>query len=191
MNEYLSDAEKKVLLHLARQALECSVRRQKFPDVDSSTLTPLLCANGASFVTLSIHGQLRGCIGALQPYQPLFLDVCEHAVAAALEDYRFPQVQPDELEHIHVEISRLTMPQTLSYENPEDLLKKLRPGIDGVILKDGPHRATFLPQVWAQLANKEEFLSHLCAKMGANANIWRYKHLEVETYQVEEFHENR
>lgn len=189
MSAKLSVEEKQTLLTLAREALECGVRGQSIPRPDPARLTPLLRADGAAFVTLTIHGQLRGCIGALQPYQPLYEDVREHAVAAALQDYRFPPVRPKELLTILIEVSRLTLPQPLAYTDTNDLLAKLRPGMDGVILRDGSRRATFLPQVWEQLSDKMDFLSHLCAKMGAPANLWRQKHLDVEIYQVEEFHE--
>ncbi len=189
MNENLTQEEKGLLLMLARQALENGVQGKKIPAVDERQLTPLLLADGASFVTLTIHGQLRGCIGSLQPYQPLYMDVREHAVSAALEDYRFNPVQPADLPQIHIEISRLTLPVELSYRDPADLLTRLRPEIDGVILRDDMRRATFLPQVWQQIPSGEEFLSHLCAKMGANPALWRQKHLEVQVYQVEEFHE--
>jgi uncharacterized protein len=189
MNEQLTNAEKGMLLRLAREALESGVRGERLPPLDSSTLTPLLQAEGAAFVTLTVRGQLRGCIGALEPYQPLADDVREHAVAAALQDYRFPPVQPGELAKIHLEVSRLTQPQPLEYLDAEDLLAKLRPEVDGVILKDGSRRATFLPQVWKQLPDKATFLSHLCQKMGAASDLWRRKHIEVQIYQVEEFHE--
>ena len=188
-NENLTGFEKQTLLHLAREALESSVRGKNLPEPEESALTPLLRAQGASFVTLTINQDLRGCIGALQPTQPLYLDVREHAVAAALQDYRFPPVRPSELARIHIEISRLTMPQELNYQDGDDLLAKLRPNLDGVILRDGPRRATFLPQVWGQLPDKAGFLSHLCAKMGAEPGIWKRKHLDVQIYQVEEFHE--
>jgi AmmeMemoRadiSam system protein A len=189
MNENLSVEEKQTLLRLAREALDVAVRGKGLPALDTTKLTPLLRAEGAAFVTLTIDSQLRGCVGALQPYQPLAEDVREHAIAAALQDYRFPPVRPEELPHIHIEVSRLTIPQSLEYKDANDLLAKLRPGIDGVILRDGMRRATFLPQVWEQLPDKEEFLSHLSAKMGATPNLWRMKHLEVQIYQVEEFHE--
>jgi AmmeMemoRadiSam system protein A len=189
MSEKLSAEEKLTLLQLAREALESGVRGKSLPAPDPTHLTPLLRAEGAAFVTLTVRGQLRGCIGSLQPYQPLADDVREHAIAAALQDYRFPPVRPDELPRIRIEVSRLTLPQPLAYTDAEDLLAKLRPGIDGVILRDGSRRATFLPQVWEQLPDKAEFLSHLCAKMGAASNLWRHKHLDVQIYQVEEFHE--
>jgi len=116
-------------------------------------------------------------------------DVREHAIAAALSDYRFPSVQVSELKGIHIEVSRLTAPVALEYAGPEDLVARLRPGVDGVILRDGNRRATFLPQVWEQLPDVEEFLAHLCNKMGASPDLWRRKHLDVQIYQVEEFHE--
>jgi AmmeMemoRadiSam system protein A len=185
----LTEEEKGLLLRLARQALEHGVRGQKLPELDIKRLSPRLQADGASFITLTKSGELRGCIGALEPYQPLAQDVREHAVAAALEDYRFPSVQPPELPDIALEISRLTQPQPLDYASPEELLEKLRPNLDGVVLRDGWRRATFLPQVWEKVPNPSEFLDHLCYKMGAEPDLWRKKHLEVLVYHVEEFHE--
>jgi AmmeMemoRadiSam system protein A len=189
MDSSLNQEEKQTLLKLARQALETGVRGQPLEPLDLSALTPVLRAPGASFVTLTDHGELRGCIGALEPFQPLAEDVREHAVAAALQDYRFPPVQERELKDIEIEVSRLTIPHALEYSDADDLLAKLRPGIDGVILRDGFRRATFLPQVWEKLPRKEDFLRQLCYKMGASPDLWRLKHPEVLVYQVEEFHE--
>jgi AmmeMemoRadiSam system protein A len=189
MNEQLTPEEKQTLLRLARQALETGVRGKPLPSLDEASLTPALRLEGASFVTLIVHGNLRGCIGALEPYQPLAEDVREHAVAAALEDYRFPNVQESELAGIEIEVSRLTVPVPLKYTDAGDLLARLRPGVDGVILRDGFRRATFLPQVWEKIPDPAEFLANLCYKMGAAPDTWRRKHLEVLVYQVEEFHE--
>lgn len=189
MAEKLTVEEQKTLLRMAREAMEYAVRGKKPPPPDPSALTPGLREQGASFVTLTIHGQLRGCIGALEAYQPLADDVREHAVAAALEDPRFPQVREDELGRIQVEVSRLTRPVPLEYTDADDLLTKLRPHVDGVILKDGYRRATFLPQVWEKLPDPSEFLDNLCWKMGAGRDRWRRRHLEVLVYQVDEFHE--
>lgn len=185
----LTDEEKRTLLNLARQALESGVRGQKMPPLDLQSLSARLQECGSSFVTLTIDGNLRGCIGALEPYQSLVDDVREHTIAAALQDFRFPGVCPEELEQIKLEISRLTLPVPLDYCSPEDLLNKLRPGIDGVVLRDGSRRATFLPQVWEKLPNPADFLDNLCYKMGAAPGLWRKKHLDVLVYQVEEFHE--
>jgi len=115
--------------------------------------------------------------------------VREHARQAAFEDYRFPPLSKAELPATSIEISRLTAPLDLEYQQPSDLPRILRPGIDGVILQDGYRRATFLPQVWEQLPNVDDFLSHLCVKMGSPADLWKRKTLQVKTYSVEEFHE--
>ena len=190
MDERLTDEDKRTLLRLAREALQCGVEGQAMPALNLQALTPILQEDGASFVTLTIAGELRGCIGALEPYQPLAEDVREHAVAAALDDPRFRPVSPAEVDRINIEVSRLTLPKVLEYSSPEDLLEQLRPGIDGVILRSGIRRATFLPQVWKDLPDKEEFLDHLCySKLGVAPDTWRRKHLDVFTYEVEEFGE--
>jgi AmmeMemoRadiSam system protein A len=190
MSEPLTQDEKQILLRLAWEALECGVHGKILPPLDQTTLTPALRAEGASFVTLTIRGGLRGCVGALEPYQSLAEDVREHAVAAALQDFRFPPVGVDEVDEIEIEISRLTIPQNLEYDDANDLLAKLRPHVDGVIIKDGIlRRATFLPQVWEKIPGKAEFMDSLCYKMGTKPDTWRKKHLQILVYQVEEFHE--
>jgi uncharacterized protein len=185
----LTDEEKRILLVLAREAMECSVQGISLPPLDNQSLTSHLLENGVCFVTLSIDGELRGCVGGLEACQPLVDDVREHAVAAALQDFRFAPVCPEELSHIKLEISRLTLPLPLEYCQPEELLSKLRPGTDGVVLRDGARRATFLPQVWEKLPDAADFLDHLCYKLGGASNLWQKKHLDVLVYQVEEFHE--
>ena len=189
MKDKLTLEEQKTLLRMAREAIEYRVKGEKLPPIKTTSLTQNIQEQGASFVTLTIHGQLRGCIGALEAYQPLVDDVREHAVAAAFEDPRFPPLRADELSRIQIEVSRLTRPVPLEYKDADDLISKLRPYIDGVILKDGLRRATFLPQVWEKLPDPSEFLDNLCYKMGAAHQHWRNKHLDVLTYQVEEFHE--
>lgn len=190
-NIQLSPREKDILLTIAREAITAAVHREALPEIELSKLPEMLQAEGASFVTLTIAGRLRGCIGTLKAHQPLALDVQEHAVAAAMEDYRFPPLQENEIEDIHIEISRLTPPASLFYEEPEDLAKVLIPFQNGVVLQDGFHRATFLPQVWEQLPDPEEFLTHLCLKMGTRGDLWREKKLQVEIYSVEEFEEDK
>ena len=187
MSNPLTNAEKKTLLKLGREAMECGVLGKELPPIQQNLFTSNLRQHGASFVTLTIHGELRGCIGALEAYQSLADDVREHAVAAALEDPRFPRVDPTELNSIKLEISRLTTPHPLEYSSGDDLLKKLKPHVDGVILKDGVRRATFLPQVWEKIPDPVEFLEHLCQKMGAHPDAWRTKPMQVLIYEVEEF----
>lgn len=189
MQEKLTIEEQRILLRLAREAMERGVKGEDLPPLDETSLTPNLREEGSSFITLTEHGQLRGCIGSLEPYQSLAADVREHAVAAALQDPRFPPVSKQELNGIKIEVSRLTRPIPLEYKDADDLLSKLRPHVDGVILRDGFHRATFLPQVWEKIPDPADFLGNLCYKMGTNPDLWRRKHLDVLTYNVEEFHE--
>ena len=178
-----------MLLKLARRAIEAAIQGQPFPELDAGNLPARLLEPGVSFVTLTRSGELRGCIGALEPRVSLAEDVQEHAVAAAFQDYRFHPVQAEELSSIEIEISRLTPQSKLEYDHPDELLKLLRPGIDGVVIHYGMYRATFLPQVWEKLPAPEMFLNHLCQKMGAPGNLWRKEKLEIYTYQVEEFRE--
>ncbi len=185
----LSPAERKTLLRLAREALAAAVAGQPRPTVDPAQLSPALTRPGASFITLTERGELRGCIGALQPQYPLYEDVQIHAAQSALNDYRFPPVVPAEVPQIEVEVSVLTEPQPLPYDQPADLPGRLRPAVDGVILGHGHRRATFLPQVWEHVPDPEVFLSMLCEKMGAPANTWRKTKLDVQIYQVEKFTE--
>ncbi len=189
MSDALSDHERQILLRLAREAIEHGVSGKKLPRLKNEELTGRLLAPGASFVTLTSHEMLRGCIGTLEAYQSLAEDVREHAVAAALHDPRFPAVQQSELNGIRIEVSRLTVPQLVEYSLSEELLKKLRPHTDGVLLKQGHRRATFLPQVWEKIPDPVEFLDALCEKMGVRSASWRDTKLQVYTYQVEEFHE--
>lgn len=189
MQEKLTPEEQSILLRLAREAMERGVKGEEVLPLDRSSLPSSLCEEGSSFITLTIAGQLRGCIGSLNPYQSLAEDVREHAVAAALNDPRFPPVRENELNGIQIEVSRLTRPTPLEYKDADDLLYKLHPHVDGVILRDAFHRATFLPQVWEKIPDPAEFLNNLCYKMGIRYDAWRSKHLEVSTYQVEEFHE--
>ena len=188
-NIFLSEIDMKRLLEIARKAITCVVRNEPLKIVELGEYSQLLRDPGASFVTLTKKEKLRGCIGTLEAYQPLVLDVQEHAVAAAMEDYRFPDVSEGELHLIKIEISRLTPVQLVDYSTPEDLVSKLRKNVDGVLIKDYGRRATFLPQVWEKVPDPNQFLSQLCVKMGASPDLWLEKHLQVYTYQVEKFKE--
>jgi AmmeMemoRadiSam system protein A len=188
-SDLLTAGEKGILLGLARQALEDGVLRKTLIPLDLNQYSIKLRNPGATFVTLTTSGELRGCIGSLEARRPLVEDVRYHAVAAALEDFRFPPVEAKEISSIFIEISRLTDPQIVNFKDPDELIEILRPGIDGVILMEGIHRATFLPQVWSKVPDTEIFLSMLSRKMGKPSDYWRSKTIKVFTYQVEEFHE--
>ncbi len=184
----LTPQERQTLLTLARETIARAVNGQELPAIDLDGATENLRRDGASFVTLTKgRGQLRGCIGSLEPRRPLIVDVRENAVSAAFHDPRFPPVTPPELEGLHIEISVLSVPQPLAYDGPDDLIAKLRPGVDGVVIERGWNRATFLPQVWEKLPDPHQFLEHLCLKAYLPADAYRQPGLDVYTYQVEEF----
>jgi MEMO1 family protein len=180
---------KQQLLHLARQSLESWVARQQKPDPDKSRFPPEWAEPKGCFVTLTKQGQLRGCIGHIFPQEPLWQAVVDNACHAATQDPRFPPVTIRELAQLRIEISLLTTPQPLVFASPEDLLAKLRPKVDGVVLKIGSRGATYLPQVWDQIPDKTEFLGHLCEKASCPPNAWRDPGTEILVYQVEAFHE--
>ncbi len=122
---------------------------------------------GASFVTISTKNrQLRGCVGSIVAHRKLYLDVMHNAKSAAMNDPRFPSLSVNEFEDIKIEVSVLTEPKILLYDSIDMLKSKIRVGIDGVILKQGTHQATFLPQVWEDLPTFESFFAHLCQKSG-------------------------
>ena len=143
-----------------------------------------------TFVTLKKKGHLRGCIGSLTSDVALKDAVPLNASHAAFHDPRFPALNADELDQVTLEVSVLTPPAQLAYSNADDLIERLRPGTDGVILRQGHASATFLPQVWKQLPRRQDFLSHLCLKAGLEAQAWRDGELKVETYQVQYFKED-
>ena len=148
---------------------------------------PALQENAGTFVTLTIDGQLRGCIGSLTADEPIVSGIKRNALNAAFQDPRFPPLTREEAERVGVEVSVLTEPQPLVYKNAKDIPAQLRPNVDGVIIQKGLARATFLPQVWEQLPDKEVFLEHLCTKAGLPPNAWEHQDLKVFTYQVQSF----
>jgi AmmeMemoRadiSam system protein A len=127
---------------------------------------------GATFVTLTQQGALRGCIGSLTAYRPLREDVAANAVNAALRDPRFPPLTADELPATHLEVSVLSAAEPYPFTDRADALSRLRPGVDGLILEYGSRRGTFLPQVWDSLSEPDEFLAHLVRKAGLPAGWW-------------------
>ncbi len=188
MDTLLDNRQGQKLLKLARNTLAHILEKEpvlQMPD------EPALSVKAAVFVTLKKNGQLRGCIGNLEPVGALWEAVRDNTLNAALHDYRFSPLTSDELPVVQLSISILSQPKPLDYEDIEDLPAKLRPGIDGVILRDGRRSATFLPQVWQQLDSPEQFLGHLCQKAGLPQETWQRKKLEIYTYQVQSFEEER
>jgi AmmeMemoRadiSam system protein A len=189
MTTKITTTEGQFLLNTARQAIKRTLEGETLPALHLDELSPTLQEPGACFVTLIIRGQLRGCVGSIEPSKPLILDVRNRAIGAAFEDPRFPSLADAELKDLEIEISILTKPEPLLYDSPDDLERKLQVGIDGLILKDRSRRATFLPQVWIKLPEPALFLSRLCLKLGLASDAWRYQKLGVETYQVEKITE--
>jgi AmmeMemoRadiSam system protein A len=185
-----SNSEQQWLLSLARESIGFNLKSRRPYPVDPDLLTPALVEDRACFVTLSLDGQLRGCIGHLEAIQPLYKDVIENSVSAAFGDSRFPPLNEEEMDRVEIELSILGKPTDLPYKDADDLVKKLRPGKDGVVLGKGIHCATFLPQVWEQIKAPEGFLSRLCIKAGLDSEEWRKGKLGIQTYSVESFGES-
>ena len=188
MKEALPTEDRKALLKLARSAIEAKlVKGAKVARPEP--LSPALTEVCGCFVTLHKHGQLRGCIGSIEPVSPLVECVESNAKNAAFGDPRFPALGRDELSEIDIEVSVLSVPERLHFKDADDLKGQLKPLVHGVILSRGYHRSTFLPQVWKQLPEKEKFLEHLCLKGGMSSKAWQDPETKVEVYQAEVFGE--
>ena len=186
----VSSGEQTLLLDLARRSVSAALRDVELPKLPlySSTLTEKL----GCFVTLTKGGKLRGCIGNIFPVHPLVQAVQQNALSAAFKDRRFPKLEESELRDVHFEVSVLTQPVPMAFTDAEDLMRKLKPGIHGVVLstEDG-RRSTYLPQVWDQIPGKMQFLSRLCLKGKMPVNAWRDpKLVRVETYKAFAFGED-
>ena len=174
----------RVLLPIARAAIAQGLGRSLQPAQDAPWLQEL----GATFVTLMQRGQLRGCIGSLQARRPLLEDVKANALAAALRDPRFAPLTLQELDETQIEVSLLSATQPLAFASEPDALAQLRPGVDGVVLEYGPHRSTFLPQVWEQLPDAVQFMARLKQKAGLPADFWA-SDIRLQRYTVRKFKE--
>jgi len=188
MEHNLSSSLGARLLRLARETIGFRLGTIKHIDRVGLDADALQNVKG-TFVTIKKQGKLRGCIGNLEPSGTILESVGQNALNAAFNDHRFPPLSVDEFPEITLDISILTVPAALPYENGDDLLDKLQPGIDGVILQSGKARATFLPQVWEQLPEPVQFLGHLCLKAGLSQSAWRDLHPDIWIYQVQCFEE--
>lgn len=173
-----------ILLPIARNAIAEQLGQ---PTVEANDIA-WLHKPGATFVTLTQSGELRGCIGTLQAHRTLLEDVQENAVAAAFQDPRFRPLQALELQHTRVEVSLLSPSEAIVFESEQDALAQLRPDIDGVIFEYGYYRSTFLPQVWEQLPDPQTFMSHLKRKAGLSADFWA-ANIKLARYTVHKWKE--
>ena len=172
------------LLRFAYESIQHGLEYGRALRVDVSSLPDALREPRATFVTLKRDGELRGCIGVLEAYRPLAVDVAENAYAAAFRDPRFPRLTRDELGMLSVSISILSPPTELHFVSEEDLLAQIRPGVDGLILQEGQQRGTFLPSVWDSLPDRVAFLSQLKVKAGLPPTHWS-EAIRVWRYETE------
>ncbi|MFQ5784187.1 MAG: AmmeMemoRadiSam system protein A [Alphaproteobacteria bacterium] len=168
----LIEAHGATLLDVALASIEHGIAHGRPIDVEPAAYAPALRAERASFVTLHVIGTLRGCIGKTRACSPLVSDVAENAFAAAFDDERFEAVRGDEIDDLEIGVSVLNPPEPIRFSGEADLLAKLRPGTDGVILECGAHRGLFLPDVWEALPEPRDFLAHLKIKAGLSADDW-------------------
>lgn len=177
---YVQIAKASIQAHFVQSQVDRNRLLSNYPD---------LAEQRATFVTLTLQGRLRGCIGSIIAHRPLIDDLIYNAQAAAFHDPRFPPLTQAESDHIHVEVSLLTHPQPIHYRNSDELQQLIRSGTDGVILRYGNHQATFLPQVWDELSDFKSFFDHLGLKAGIGTDPLSH-HPEIYTYQVEKYKEH-
>jgi len=180
----MPDSRGTVLLSIARAAISTALGLAE----QTSESAAWLQEPGACFVTLTQRGQLRGCIGSLQPYRTLLGDVKANAVAAALRDPRFRPLSRGELDITRVEVSVLSPMQAMHFDSEAQALAQLQPGVDGVVFECAGHRSTFLPQVWEQLPSAREFMVHLKQKAGLPNDYWTDK-VRLQRYTVHKWKE--
>jgi AmmeMemoRadiSam system protein A len=174
----------RILLPIARAAISTALGQRMAATEEASWLQE----PGASFVTLTQHQELRGCIGTLEARRSLLADVKANAIAAALHDSRFPPLTLAELAQTDIEVSLLSSMQPLRFDNEAQALAQLRPGIDGVVFEYRHYRSTFLPQVWEQLPTVREFMAHLRRKAGLPPDFWS-DGVRLERYTVSKWQE--
>jgi AmmeMemoRadiSam system protein A len=183
----LSTGQQQVLLDVVRQSIEAGLRTGQWLRVCAADYEAELRVPRATFVTLHGGGSLRGCIGTLIATRPLVEDVAHAAYAAAFNDPRFPPLHRDETDDVDLHVSILSPPAPLAFTDEASLLDQLRPGVDGLVLEDGPHRGTFLPSVWESLPDAAAFWQHLKLKAGLPVDHWSPT-LRVGRYTCQSLH---
>ena len=182
----LSTENQLLLRELAYKSIRHGLETGKALEINITEYPAELQAKKATFVTLHRNKELRGCIGILEPLRPLAADIAYNAWAAAFTDSRFMPVNASELDDLDIHISILGTPEEMDFTSEHDLVKQIRPGVDGLILEQGFNKGTFLPSVWDSLTVSHEFLNHLKLKAGLPANYWS-DNIKIKRYTVEEF----
>ncbi|MBD3156131.1 MAG: AmmeMemoRadiSam system protein B [Candidatus Aenigmarchaeota archaeon] len=179
----LKREDQEFLLNLSRKTIDNYLKNGSKPKLNRREISQELKKPSGCFVTLFKEGQLRGCVGCIFSEKELYQSIIENTINAAFKDARFPPVTEDEIDDIKIEISILSDPKELSFKDSEELLSKLTPIKDGVLLENGPRSATYLPQVWKQLPDKEEFLCRLCMKAGLPPESWKENDTKIKIYR--------
>lgn len=182
----LGDADQRELLEIAASSIRHGLEQGRPLPVEAGGYTGALAEPGACFVSLHRNGGLRGCIGTLEPHRALALDAAENAYAAAFCDPRFPPLRSDEWGGLELEVSVLTPAEPLPASSEAELIARLRPGEDGLVLNERGQRATFLPAVWANLPEPRAFLDHLRLKAGLPPGYWSDT-IRFSRYRTESF----
>lgn len=185
----LTADDKATLMKAAWQSLDYALTHEgRQPQVALESFSKVLQADQASFVTLEKNGVLRGCIGSLKAHQPLAVDVAQNAIKAGFQDPRFPQLMPLEMPHLTLSISILSASEEMNFTDEADALSRLRPSVDGVIIRDGRHQSVFLPHVWEALPDPYEFMAKLKQKAGLAPDYWS-KTMKIFQFTTETFSE--
>ena len=180
----LNKEQQQRLLDLAKSSIQHGLQTGRPLKVNLTDFPVELTEHRATFVTLHKHHQLRGCIGMLEAVRPLAEDIAENAFLAAFKDPRFPPLADDEFGELEIHLSILTPAEPVSFTSEQDLITQLQPGIDGLILEEGLRRGTFLPSVWEQLPEPEQFLRHLKQKAGLAPDYWS-ENIRIYRYRTE------
>lgn len=183
-NEFIKKYYSNYIVNLCKKAISSNFNKEKFYTDHSSVFDEF----GACFVTLKKNDKLRGCIGSIIAHRPLIVDLVHHAADAAFNDYRFPPLQEDELDNLKISISLLSEPKPIAFKDEEDLLNKIVPYQDGIIIKDKNYQAVYLPSVWEELPNKKAFLNSLKVKAGLPYDYFSntFEAYRFETKYIEE-----
>lgn len=190
MLKQINDQDRKTLIKLAKESINYALLNNLAKlGISIKQYSAELQQTKACFVTLEKHKQLRGCIGTLTARSPLVQEVVDSAYSAAFLDHRFPKVTLAEIPDLNIHISVLTKPEAITFTSEKDLLSQIKPNIDGLILRVGNLTGTFLPSVWEQIPNPQEFLQHLKNKAGLATNYWSDQ-VEVFRYATEMFGED-
>lgn len=183
-NEFIKKYYSKLIIDICRQAI-----KSKFePDIEEIKYPQIFGRIGACFVTLEKNNNLRGCIGSVIARRPLINDIIMNAKNSAFSDPRFLPVQQNEISQLKIAVSILSEPKKMSFTDENDLLRQMRPNIDGIIIKDGIYQAVYLPSVWEQLPDKREFLETLKVKAGLNPDYFSdtFEAYRFETVYIKE-----